>query len=116
MSINFTNLAKLLMDTSQASHLRGLLIDRNLPLFKKGLSHAVISKGKHILKSLNKSQQRAVLKTLMAESYILLKGYPGTGKTSTIVSLVRLMVSLGLSVLLTSYTHTAVDNILLKLK
>ncbi|XP_042242042.1 DNA replication ATP-dependent helicase/nuclease DNA2-like, partial [Homarus americanus] len=27
MSINFTNLAKLLMDTSQASHLRGLLID-----------------------------------------------------------------------------------------
>ncbi len=52
----------------------------------------------------------------MAEDYILLRGMPGTGKTSLIVALVRVMVGLGKSVLLTSYTHTAVDNILLKLK
>lgn len=38
------------------------------------------------------------------------------GKTSTIVALVRLLVKMNLSVLLTSYTHSAVDNILLKLK
>ncbi|XP_045595912.2 DNA replication ATP-dependent helicase/nuclease DNA2 [Procambarus clarkii] len=116
MSINFTNLAKLLMDTPQAARLRALVIDRNRPSFKKGLSPEVVSKGKHILKSLNKIQQRAVLRTLMAESYSLLKGYPGTGKTSIIVAMVQLMVTLGLSVLLTSYTHSAVDNILLKLK
>lgn len=116
MCINFTNLAKLLMDTPQAAHLRALLIDRNLPSFKQGLSKEVVFKGKHIIKALNKTQQRAVLKTLMAESYSLLKGYPGTGKTSIIVALVRLMVTQGLSVLLTSYTHSAVDNILLKLR
>ena len=38
------------------------------------------------------------------------------GKTSTIVALVRILVSLGHSILLASYTHSAVDNILLKLK
>jgi hypothetical protein len=38
------------------------------------------------------------------------------GKTSTIVALVKVLNELGLSVLLTSYTHSAVDNILLKLK
>jgi DNA replication ATP-dependent helicase Dna2 len=37
------------------------------------------------------------------------------GKTSAIVALVRVLVTLGQSVLLTSYTHSAVDNILLKL-
>ncbi len=52
----------------------------------------------------------------MAEDYVLLRGMPGTGKTTLIVALVRVMASLGKSVLLTSYTHSAVDNILLKLK
>ncbi|XP_071521309.1 DNA replication ATP-dependent helicase/nuclease DNA2 isoform X2 [Panulirus ornatus] len=116
MSINFTNLAKLQMDTPRATSLRFLVVDRNPPSFKKGLSPDIVSKGKHILKCLNKMQQRAVLKTLMAQSYSLVKGFPGTGKTSTIVAMVRLMVTLGYSVLVTSYTHSAVDNILLKLK
>lgn len=116
MSINFTNLARLLMDTPRATVLRSLIIDKTVPSFKKGLPQEVVSKGKHILKRLNKIQQRAVLRTLMADDYSLLKGFPGTGKTSTIVALVELMVALGHSVLLTSYTHSAVDNILLKLK
>ena len=38
------------------------------------------------------------------------------GKTSTIVTLVRMLAALGFSVLLTGYTHSSVDNILLKLK
>jgi len=41
---------------------------------------------------------------------------PGTGKTTTIVHIIRALVENGKSVLLTSYTHTAVDNILLKIK
>ncbi|XP_042863351.1 DNA replication ATP-dependent helicase/nuclease DNA2-like [Penaeus japonicus] len=116
MSINFTNLARLLSDTPQAAVLRELIVDRKPPTFKKGLGEDVVKKGKKILQMLNKTQQRAVLKTLMAEDYSLLKGFPGTGKTSTIVRLVQLMVALGYSILLTSYTHSAVDNILLKLK
>lgn len=38
------------------------------------------------------------------------------GKTSTIVALIRILVRIGCSVLLVSYTHSAVDNILLKLQ
>jgi DNA replication ATP-dependent helicase Dna2 len=41
---------------------------------------------------------------------------PGTGKTTTIAHIIRALVSQGKSVLLTSYTHTAVDNILLKIR
>ena len=39
-----------------------------------------------------------------------------TGKTTTVSKLVQTMVGRGSSVLVTSYTHSAVDNILLKLK
>lgn len=69
-----------------------------------------------ILQELNSGQQKAVSKALAAHHYALILGMPGTGKTTTISCLVRVLVASGKSVLLTSYTHTAVDNILLKLK
>ena len=40
---------------------------------------------------------------------------PGTGKTTLIAHAVRAMWALGQSVLLSAYTHSALDNILLKL-
>lgn len=63
---------------------------------------------------LNVDQQRAVHKVVGALDYALVLGMPGTGKTSTIAFAVRLLLFLGLSVLVTSYTHSAVDNLLLK--
>jgi len=41
---------------------------------------------------------------------------PGTGKTSTMVHAVKALLMRGVSILLTSYTNTAVDNLLIKLK
>ncbi|XP_042624797.1 DNA replication ATP-dependent helicase/nuclease DNA2-like [Cyprinus carpio] len=55
-------------------------------------------------------------KVLLSKDYTLIVGIPGTGKTTTICTLVRILHACGFSVLLTSYTHSAVDNILLKLK
>uniref|UniRef100_A0A8C1PIL4 DNA replication ATP-dependent helicase/nuclease n=1 Tax=Cyprinus carpio TaxID=7962 RepID=A0A8C1PIL4_CYPCA len=55
-------------------------------------------------------------KVLLSKDYTLIVGMPGTGKTTTICTLVRILHACGFSVLLTSYTHSAVDNILLKLK
>jgi DNA replication ATP-dependent helicase Dna2 len=46
---------------------------------------------------------------------LLLLLLPGTGKTSTIVHAIRALVASGASVLVTSYTNSALDNILLKL-
>jgi len=66
--------------------------------------------------ALNIDQRKAVEKALTAEDYALVLGMPGTGKTTTIAHIIRALVAKGKSVLLTSYTHTAVDTILLKLK
>ncbi|CAE7420066.1 JHS1, partial [Symbiodinium microadriaticum] len=64
---------------------------------------------------LNADQQAAVAKVLSAKDYVLLLGMPGTGKTSTIAFVVRMMMAKGARVLITSYTHSAVDNLLEKL-
>ena len=40
---------------------------------------------------------------------------PGTGKTTTIAHLINRLVSLGKKVLVSSYTHSAVDNVMRKL-
>jgi hypothetical protein len=65
---------------------------------------------------MNSGQQQAVRRALSAQDYVLLLGMPGSGKTSTISFLIRLFISRGQRVLITSYTHSAVDNILEKLK
>lgn len=64
---------------------------------------------------LNADQRGAITRVLQSRDYALILGMPGTGKTSTIASLVRLLVRHGCSVLLAAFTHSAVDNILLKL-
>ncbi|RXG72709.1 DNA replication ATP-dependent helicase/nuclease DNA2 [Armadillidium vulgare] len=116
MSIFFTNVSELLRDTERSEKLRRLIIDKEPPDFKEGLARKLLLDNKSILKGMNKEQQRAILRSLLSQDYAILKGYPGTGKTSTIIGLVRLLNAAGHSVLLTSYTHSAVDNILLKLK
>ena len=111
------NIAKFMENNSVAKRLRNFIIDKKSVNFITGLPREVALNGKSILKPLNRVQQKAIFKTLMAENYVLLKGMPGTGKTTVIVALVRLLVqTMNKKVLLTSYTHSAVDNILLKLK
>ena len=46
---------------------------------------------------------------------VLIVGMPGTGKTATLVAAISALVARGCSVLLTSYTNSAVDTILLRL-
>lgn len=59
-------------------------------------------------------QQSAIQKVLQATDFALILGMPGTGKSTTLAFLIRLLVHQGKSVLLSSYTHSAVDNILKK--
>ncbi len=40
---------------------------------------------------------------------------PGTGKTTVVAHLIRMLVEMGKTVLLSAYTHSAVDTILAKL-
>ena len=68
------------------------------------------------LHSLNPTQQLALRKSLSARDYALILGMPGTGKTTVIAAIIKeLVLKRGKTVLLTSYTHSAVDTILRKL-
>lgn len=64
----------------------------------------------------NQDQVQAFEKVFSAEDYCLILGMPGTGKTTVIAELIKMLVKSRKSVLLTSYTNSAVDNILLKVK
>jgi DNA replication ATP-dependent helicase Dna2 len=64
---------------------------------------------------LNDDQRRAMRHVLSARDYALVVGMPGTGKTTTIAELIQLLVRRGKTVLLASYTHSAVDTICRKL-
>ncbi|KRT83034.1 hypothetical protein AMK59_4613, partial [Oryctes borbonicus] len=115
-SFNFASLSVLLDATEQADRVRRLIIDKEPPTFKAKLPKVIASKAPPILKQLNRAQQRAVLKACSANDYLLIKGMPGAGKTATIVALVQLLVELHHTVLITSHTHAAVDNVCVRLK
>lgn len=113
------NLSKLMENTPVSQKLRELIIDFQEPQFISYLSSVLPHDAKdtvaNILKGLNKPQRQAMKRVLLSKDYTLIVGMPGTGKTTTICTLVRILSACGFSVLLTSYTHSAVDNILLKL-
>uniref|UniRef100_A0A671YL56 DNA replication ATP-dependent helicase/nuclease n=1 Tax=Sparus aurata TaxID=8175 RepID=A0A671YL56_SPAAU len=125
LSTHLTNLSRLMENCqdsvcSCSDRLRELVVDLRPPEFIFNLSSVLPREAKdtvaNILKGLNKPQKQAMKKVLLSLDYTLIVGMPGTGKTTTICTLVRILHACGFSVLLTSYTHSAVDNILLKLK
>ena len=65
--------------------------------------------------ALNQGQKNALKNVLFAHDYTLLLGLPGTGKTSTVSLIVRALLARGQKVLICSYTHSAVDNLLSKI-
>lgn len=96
----------------EARRIRELIVDLATPRFKYVPTQYTISDQE----TLNVDQKRAIEKVMSAQDYALVLGMPGTGKTTTIAHIIRALTSQGKTVLLTSHTHTAVDNILLKLK
>ncbi|XP_074594550.1 DNA replication ATP-dependent helicase/nuclease DNA2-like [Brevipalpus obovatus] len=117
-SINYDNLL-ILMDTSQQSKkLRDLIVFRQPPKYVPFLSSTKKAIATNLINELNLNliQQEAVLDLLSVDDYMLIRGTPGSGKTSTIVAMVKLLLRFNKSVLISSHTHAAVDNILCKLK
>ncbi|KAG8082955.1 hypothetical protein GUJ93_ZPchr0014g47069 [Zizania palustris] len=100
------------------SHLRKLIVDLEAPRFDSGglLSQDPALSYIRSLPNLNNDQQRSLHKILAAKDYALILGMPGTGKTYTMVHAVKSLLMRGESVMLTSYTNSALDNLLMKLK
>jgi ATP-dependent RNA/DNA helicase IGHMBP2 len=61
--------------------------------------------------SLNEAQHAAVERALRATDLALVHGPPGTGKTRTLVEIIRQSVARGERVLATAASNTAVDNL-----
>lgn len=116
VAFNFSSLALLLEPSENSAQLRRFIIDKEMPSFLTSENHLdSFIKSSGLTFNLNLSQRSAIIKTLAADNYALIKGMPGTGKTSTVAALIRLLVLMGRSVLVTSHTHSAVDNLLLLL-
>ncbi|KAK9793498.1 hypothetical protein WJX73_007951 [Symbiochloris irregularis] len=106
----------------QAEQLRRLIIDLQTPDSSTADSAMSQQQLQELtppgapIQELNPQQQHAVRRIVDCRDYVLLLGMPGSGKTATIVAAVAAIVQQGGTVLLTSYTNSAVDNILLRLK
>ncbi|KAF8876665.1 DNA replication factor Dna2-domain-containing protein [Infundibulicybe gibba] len=103
------NLAQLFYADGDTARLE-LVVDLRAPVFDE--THGIPTN--HSAR-LNINQQQALTKVLSAKDYALILGMPGTGKTTVIAAIIRTLVSAGQTVLLTSYTHSAVDTVLGKL-
>ena len=103
------NLAQLFFARGDAKRL-SLVVDLREPVFRSNCDLKTQTSS-----LLNRQQNLAVKKVLLAEDYCLILGMPGTGKTTTIAETIKILVSNGSTVLLASYTHSAVDTILMKL-
>ena len=116
MAMIRNNLVRLMeKDIFGVQALRRLIIENVAPTFKPTASAYTLADTTSQA-NLNVDQKAAIEKVMSAKDYALVLGMPGTGKTTTIAHIIRALVAQGKSVLLTSYTHTAVDNILLKLR
>uniref|UniRef100_F6USX3 DNA replication ATP-dependent helicase/nuclease n=1 Tax=Ciona intestinalis TaxID=7719 RepID=F6USX3_CIOIN len=115
---SLSNLSLLMSNETQCNKLRHLIIMHRDPFFAKNLDFIPRSSKNEIaqmLRGLNKTQRQAIKRVLISKDYTLVVGMPGSGKTTTIVAMIRILLLCGLRVLVTSYTHSAVDNLLLKL-
>lgn len=103
----------------RAARLRQLIVDQAPPapppagqldpVLEKAVEAEIVGQ------RLNAEQAAAVRAAVSCEDYTLVLGMPGAGKTTAVVAMVRALAAAGKRVLLTSYTNSAVDNVLLKL-
>ena len=67
------------------------------------------------VKSLNDRQQLALNNSISTKKFHIIKGPPGTGKTHSIVEIIKYLYRKNYRILITTHTHIAIDNILEKL-
>lgn len=116
LSYLMTSLGLLMDNTEAAAKLRSIVVDRVKPEFSSEEIARLSGSEKSITQHLNTAQLNAIRKSVASRNYLLICGMPGTGKTEMLASLVRVLVGRGASILITSNTHSAVDNLLLRLK
>ncbi|KAI8990344.1 DNA replication factor Dna2-domain-containing protein [Pilobolus umbonatus] len=113
MNMLRNNLVLLVQDYEDPhqSRLRDLIVDLAKPRFQQSLSIQL-----PVDTNLNGDQQLALKRVVQAEDYSLILGMPGTGKTTVTAEIIKYLVSQNKTVLIAAYTHTALDNVLIKVR
>jgi superfamily I DNA and/or RNA helicase len=96
-------------DRGRLMQLRDVLLGMRPPKFEAEKSIAPLDDG------LNESQRAAVTFALSAADVAIIHGPPGTGKTTTVVELIRQAAARGQKVLACAASNLAVDNLLERL-
>lgn len=111
-----SNLLLLAKPDPIATSLRRSLIDLLPPLQPSCASSSSTGSTRGVM-HLNPQQREALNRSLSlaSGSYLLIQGFPGSGKSSTLVTILHSLIAMGKRILLTSYTNSAVDNLLIKL-
>jgi superfamily I DNA and/or RNA helicase len=91
------------------AELRAVLLGEKAPAFGPEIEYQPLDS------SLNESQREAVRFALAAKDLAIVHGPPGTGKTTTVVELIRQAVRRGDKVLVCAPSNLAVDNLLERL-
>ena len=94
--------------TGRLGQLRDLLLYQRTPTFRSGVR---IDRSER----LNASQYQAVEFAMSADDLAVIHGPPGTGKTTTVVEVIRQAIASGERVLACAPSNTAVDNLLERL-
>jgi superfamily I DNA and/or RNA helicase len=95
--------------SSRLAELRDVLLAKQSALFEKVETHQALNQ------RLNDSQNQAVAFALSADDVAIIHGPPGTGKTTTLVELMRHITRNEQSVLAVAASNLAVDNMLERL-
>ena len=114
----YTSILRLMENERNAEHLRKLIIEKKRPTSSQQpqLSSKMTELIKNSIKQLNAKQQEVICKSFKINDYLLINGCSSTGKTETIIQLIKILSKLKKTIIITAYTNRAVDNLLLKLK
>jgi superfamily I DNA and/or RNA helicase len=103
------------LDSAKKAHdsrraiLRDILLGKQIPTFHK------IDRIHPLDPKLNDSQKQAVSFALSADDIAIIHGPPGTGKTTTLIELIRQITRMDQTVLAVAPSNLAVDNLLERL-
>jgi len=99
--------------TDRRDRLLGILQGRLRPRFDRHRERRAVQLGGRW--GLNRAQSEAFVRAFSAESYYVVQGPPGTGKTWVLAYLAAALAQEGQRVLVTAFTHRAINNALRKI-
>ena len=102
----------LIRDVEKNSYIKGIFSGSILPSYSIERKQVAISLVDQM--ALNERQKEAFINSYSTTNYSLIQGPPGTGKTWLLAHLAVAFAKEGKKVLITAFTHTAINNALQK--